>query len=370
LVRPAPADLGLVAGILFLLALTVSCGTYGPYRDPITDPAKSRTGERNQQRASTLGYQTPALFSGSPAPGSISFLVLSDIHAYDKESLVQSQATWDRHLIFWGKPQDTNLVHTTAILEAVGKEPLPDFIVLPGDLTVDGELASHRILAGLLTDFQAAHPSVPVLVTTGNHDVNSPQARRHGRLLTLPTLSVSPEGFAQLYAPFGFSQALSRDTESLSYVVEPVPGLALVMLDTASWHKNMFFPIRISNTKGIIRESTLEWMEGILSEARQRDMQIVVVKHHPLATQNPDSSPDPRKPDPMNSARTRELYKQYGVSLVVAGHRHRLILDLDAEVPTIVAPAVASGPQYALLITLSTSTIDARLWEERLGAAP
>lgn len=343
------------ACLVLLFALGIgSCGTYGPYRElaPIEKAGRNRT---------------PA-FSGSGSPASVHFLVLSDIHGYDKESLVSSQATWARHLVFWGKNQDTSFSDTAALLTAAGHGPSPDFIVLPGDLTVDGELTSHLLLASVLTGFRTANPSIPVFVTSGNHDVNSPQARRHGRLLTVPTPSVSPAGFATVYNDYGFSQALSRDGESLSYVVEPLPGLALLMLDTASWHKNMFFPIRVSNTKGTIRDSTLVWMEQVLAEARSLGMMIVVVQHHPLATREEGQKPEFRKSDPMNSDKAMELYQRYGVALQVAGHKHRLILELEAEVPKISAPSLSSSPANAILIGLGQDGVTAQLDPYGYGA--
>lgn len=355
----ARVQVSLVPYILLLVAILGSCGTYGPYRDPTTNPASTQASNRSLGQPYSKTGTSSGIFSGSQAPDSVSFLVLSDIHGYDKESLVQSQATWNRHLIFWGKPQDTGFRNTKAVLDAAGHADLPDFIVLPGDMTVDGELVSHKMLQGVLDNFRTANPSVPVYVTTGNHDVNSPQARRHGRLFTLPTLSVSPGGFASIYDNYGFSQALSRDTESLSYVVEPVPGLALLMLDTASWHKNMFFPIRVSNTKGIIRESTLNWMEPLLAEARQLGMMIVVVQHHPLRVTDETEHQDSQKTDPINSVRTTALYQHFGVALQLAGHRHRLHLDLDSATPHITAPSLSSTPANAMLVGIGQDGVKA-----------
>ena len=339
--------------VLVLAVCNGSCTSYGPYRD--TGPAAS------------WGTGSVPQFSGNAGPESLNILVMSDIHGYDKASLVVSQKTWDRHLFFWGKSQDTGFVNTAAVLDAVIRGPLPDFIVLPGDLTVDGELASHQLLLGILDGFQAANPAVPVYVTPGNHDVNSPQARRHGRLFTVPTPSVSPAGFASVYSRYGYSQALSRDAESLSYVVEPVPGLALLMLDTASWHKNIYFPIRLSNTKGLIRESTLDWMEDVMEEARRLEMTIMVVQHHPLATGEEKNNQESRKVDPMNSARAAELFESYGVALNLAGHKHRLTLDLEAEVPKITAPSLSSSPANAMYVGLGQDGVTALLYPYGYG---
>jgi len=39
---------------------------------------------------------------------------------------------------------------------------------------------------------------------------------------------ITPQQFQAIYAPFGYNQALARDTNSVAYVVEPVSGLRIL----------------------------------------------------------------------------------------------------------------------------------------------
>jgi len=50
----------------------------------------------------------------------------------------------------------------------------PDVVLIPGDLTKDGELVSHLGVAELLKPLR--EKGIKVLVIPGNHDINNPNA--------------------------------------------------------------------------------------------------------------------------------------------------------------------------------------------------
>lgn len=58
-----------------------------------------------------------------------------------------------------------------AFLDDMKKED-PDLLILSGDLTLDGEKASHEELAELLEGLSEA--GIEVAVIPGNHDINNP----------------------------------------------------------------------------------------------------------------------------------------------------------------------------------------------------
>lgn len=65
---------------------------------------------------------------------------------------------------------------TDAFLDEVVKLR-PDALVLSGDLTLNGEKASHKDLAEKL--HRVENNGIPVLVIPGNHDINNRQAARY-----------------------------------------------------------------------------------------------------------------------------------------------------------------------------------------------
>ena len=72
----------------------------------------------------------------------------------------------------------------------------PRLVLLTGDLTYNGERASHERMAQYL-DRLASHGIQP-LVIPGNHDCNNPYACRFDGDKTSPAATVTREEFAQI----------------------------------------------------------------------------------------------------------------------------------------------------------------------------
>jgi len=160
--------------------------------------------------------------------------------------------------------------------EAVGAiaRENPAFVLVPGDLTRDGERSSHELAVSLLARLREA--GIPVYVVPGNHDVLNPKAARFLEEAEEPVESVTPEAFAALYAGFGYDGALSREPGTLSYAAEPVPGLRLLALDTCRYRENGNVPI----PAGRLAPSTRAWAEGVLRDARSAGAEVIAMLHH------------------------------------------------------------------------------------------
>lgn len=202
------------------------------------------------------------------------FAVLSDPHLFQKSLETQGKAfaeylAEDRKL----------LVESEEILQAAVhkvKDMHPQFLLVPGDLTKDGELQDHELFVKYLRELRDC--GIQAYVVPGNHDIFNPRAFRYGASGTERVANVSPEEFAGLYRDFGYGDALSRDPDSLSYVAQPVPGLWLLALDACDYRGN---PGRsLSETGGRLTGQTVEWMEGVLSRAAREGIAVVAMMHH------------------------------------------------------------------------------------------
>jgi len=91
---------------------------------------------------------------------------------------------------------------------------------------------------------------------------------------------VTPAEFANIYADFGYGQALYRDPASLSYIVQPVQGLWLLALDSAKYENNA--RLNYPETSGAIRAATYQWIERHLQEAAHKGVAVIACGHHPL----------------------------------------------------------------------------------------
>ena len=222
----------------------------------------------------TLGMLLSCGKAEDPYPGVFKFGVISDPHLYDS-SLGLSGEAFDAYLESDVKMLAESEHILKAAVDEIRKEfPPPSFVVMPGDLTKDGEYESHRLMVSYLSLLKDS--GIAVYVVPGNHDVQNPEAARYGEQGTIPVLSPGPQVFSDIYMEFGYGEALYRDTESLSYVAEPVPGLWLFVIDTCRYSENMGKAV----TGGKIGALTLEWILSLLEKARAMGKTAVGVMHH------------------------------------------------------------------------------------------
>ncbi|MDR0448402.1 MAG: metallophosphoesterase [Treponema sp.] len=210
---------------------------------------------------------------GSPYPD-VSFAVISDIHIYDP-SLGSSGAAFEEAL----NSDRKLLLNSIELLDYAIDTIIGSgvrFVLIPGDLTKDGEAVNHRLLAGKLKRFSDA--GIGVYVVPGNHDVNNPDAVRYTGNSTEPVPTVSAADFAETYKDFGFASALMKDEDSLSYAAELAEGLWLLALDTCRYKENM--PGKGEIVSGKISQKTADWIAAVLETASNKNKALMVIMHH------------------------------------------------------------------------------------------
>ena len=202
------------------------------------------------------------------------FAVISDIHLYDP-ALGSSGAAFEKTL----NSDRKLLLDSIDLLDYAINELIAsgvEIVLIPGDLTKDGEMANHRIVAEKLKKLKAA--GIAVFVVPGNHDINNPDAVSYSGDIGTPVPSISAADFAQIYADYGFSAALKRDDDSLGYVVEPLEGLWLLCLDACRYRENVPGKTEIVSSK--ISQKTAGWIAGVLKDAAAQKKAVMAMMHH------------------------------------------------------------------------------------------
>ena len=214
-------------------------------------------------------------------PNFKSIIVMSDIHVMAPQLLENRGTAYEKYL-----SQDPKLLeYSGEVLENLVEEALrrnPDLVIIPGDLTKDGELLSHQLVVSILGRLRSA--GIPVIVVPGNHDIDNPEGYYFDGENTRPAERTSPEQFKSLYADFGYNQAYAKDPASLSFVCEPLKGLVLLCIDTNKYEENLYLDKgdakNYNQTSGRIRPATLTWMLAEADKARALGKQVVLVQHH------------------------------------------------------------------------------------------
>lgn len=160
----------------------------------------------------------------------------------------------------------------------------PAIVLITGDLTHNGEHASHERMVQHLDRMAASgiHP----LVIPGNHDCNNPFAKRYDRDKTAATATVTREEFAQMYKNYGYGDKSHRDPSSLSYCCEPVKGVVIIGIDSNMDELNTLTSRGDSADTyfngGRIKPETLQWVIDQATRARNQGKRVIAMMHHHL----------------------------------------------------------------------------------------
>ncbi|KAF0219893.1 MAG: hypothetical protein FD174_1617 [Geobacteraceae bacterium] len=211
------------------------------------------------------------------------FAVFSDPHLYDVSILggvtngvvtspeLAADLTRDRKMLV----ESGEIL--TSVINDLKTKPL-DFVLVTGDLTKDGELVDHQLMAARLSELKGT--AKKVFVIPGNHDIYNPHALNYTTSPPTPAAFVSPAEFKQIYADFGYKDAIYKDPNSLSYIAEPVPGVWLFALDSCRYADNL--SQGSPETTGAFSAATQTWILDRLNAAKSRGKSVIGMMHHGL----------------------------------------------------------------------------------------
>lgn len=244
------------------------------------------------------------------------FATLSDTHIYDT-SLGTDGAAFQHYL----DNDRKMLIQSEQILDSAMNDIIenkPQFVIISGDLTKDGEMIAHELFASKIARFK--ENGINVYVVPGNHDINNSDAVKFIGDKTEQIKSVNDKEFALNYADFGYNDAIYRDENSLSYIVEPIQGLWLFALDSVKWRENTLSTPPIVG--GRFYKETLAWLESKLLEANRNGKAILITLHHGILEHykgNKDFYPEYLIDD---FALISEMFATYNARVVLTGHFH------------------------------------------------
>ena len=244
--------------------------------------------------------------------------IVSDIHYMDPSLLKNNANTGaafnayldaDPKLIEFSDP-----IFRNAITQI--KAEKPDMLLIPGDLTKDGERVSHQSVVQLIKQISDAH--IKVFVVPGNHDINNPEAVTYDGDNATPTPSISATDFSKIYSAYGYGNAIARDPNSLSYVAEPYPSLWILGIDDCEYYDNKDIAI----VAGKIKPETMKWALSWIVEAKRRHITIFGMMHHNMIEHYVGQTQlDPGYVTD-NWESEADQFMSAGLSVIFTGHYH------------------------------------------------
>ncbi len=162
----------------------------------------------------------------------------------------------------------------------------PDFVVVCGDLVHTPNDKSFADFNKIKLGF-----AIPCYCAAGNHDVGNP-----------PTLSNLKR----------YRDVIGRDYYSFEH-----KGYTFVIVNTQLWKT----PLEQE------AEKHDSWFRETLKAAHGKGSPVFVIGHYPLFVKNPDEKSNYYNLPPEKRKELLNLYKQYGVVAMLAGHTHKTIIN-------------------------------------------
>ncbi|HQO95980.1 MAG TPA: metallophosphoesterase [Sedimentibacter sp.] len=237
---------------------------------------------------------------------SIKMYIVADPH-YMSEKLTEDCEVFNNYL----NTLDRMMKYTSVFLDIIEddvKKNQPDIVVFPGDLTNNGSKVNHLEFEKRLKRIKST--GAKVYVVPGNHDINNEKALYFKDNEIRMTESINEDEFVEIYKSYGYNEAISRDENTLSYLVKPYKNLWLLMLDTTKDYPE---------PGGYINRDTLNWIASCSDMAKEENAEIIVVMHHNLLDHSDiiweDYTVD-------NNTSVINTFHECDIQLVLSGHIH------------------------------------------------
>ncbi|GAB4241039.1 MAG: metallophosphoesterase [Stanieria sp.] len=215
------------------------------------------------------------------------FGIISDLHIAVPETINHHPHRF--HLVEVSIPALEQALEHLATLEL-------DFLLLPGDLTQDGEPDNHQWLSTKLKQLP-----FPVYVIPGNHDVPTLLATEN---------SIGFNDFPHYYQACGY-----QNLSELYYTKQILPGVQLISLNSNQFDAE-------GQQIGYLDQKQLIWLEDTLQQVADR--LVLVMIHHNVIEHLPGQSQHSLGKRYMlaNAPVLLEILSKYGVKLIFTGHLH------------------------------------------------
>lgn len=197
--------------------------------------------------------------------------IISDLHIKSETFFTDEQS----HLTY------ANLDKMIHLSEAIAKTIVDEIlendkittVLVPGDITENGDYESHLAAARILKRLTDAGKKVYTI--NGNHDAPSYAHRFPSKITTAQ--------YREIYHDLGYSDAITLDSDSLSYVADLDEKFRIIAIDN-----DYYFNEDINAYKEEMDERLHNWIKDQLILCKEAGKQPLVFAHKPLLNSLPE----------------------------------------------------------------------------------
>ena len=237
----------------------------------------------------------------------LSFYLVTDTH-YFEPSLGASGKAFENYM----RKEQYFMLESSDMVKAtfakIAADKTVDTVIIPGDLSKNGEIESHRSFLKELNKLKEAGKKI--FVITAGHDYCE-KSRAFANDEQVEVEGTPFSSLCELYADYGYSQALAVDDSTLSYIAEIAPKVRLLAINSDSE----------GNPKGGVDERLEAWIKTQLDEAKKDGCKVFAMCHYPLIPSVPvfDLVGDAKLKD---WRKTASFLADNGVEFILTGHMH------------------------------------------------
>jgi predicted phosphodiesterase len=247
------------------------------------------------------------------------FAIASDLHIALPNTILNTASRF--HLV------EVSIPAFELVLEHLAQLNI-DFLLIPGDLTQDGEPENHAWLSERLAELP-----YPVYVIPGNHDV--------------PVLQKSERAIGWQEFPHYYTHCGYDNPEQFYYSHQILPGVRLIGLNSNQFDAD-------GKQLGRLDEPQLNWLKDALANATEELVLLTI--HHNVIEHLPGQATNPlgRRYMLENASELLEILEKAGIKLIFTGHLHVQDIAKQNGIYEITTGSLVSYPHPYRIIDFST----------------
>lgn len=237
----------------------------------------------------------------------VSFYLVTDTHYFENELGAEGKAfekmmATEQYFV----RESSAIVKSTFARISEDKET--DIVIIPGDLTKNGEIESHKSFIKEL--YKLKESGKKIYVITAGHDYGEfSYAYKNDERIQVEGTDFN--ALCDMYRDFGYGDAIALDEPTHSYVAEIAEGVRMLAVCCDS----------LNQPKGAMDERHMAWAKEQIDKAKEDNCSIFAICHYPIIPSVPVF-------DLVGDAKIREWRKvasflaDNGVELILTGHMH------------------------------------------------
>lgn len=221
--------------------------------------------------------------------------VTGNIPADDNDPFTRGML--NREVFYYATQQGQMNFESPAIMKAFLEKFIAsddEYLLIGGDLT-NGNRLSHLGLAKLLKDAEE-RSGKKIFVTAGNHDCVKKSS----------DTNIDINEFKEIYADFGFNEALALHKDSASYTYDLNGKYRLLAIDSCIYGAD----------DGDIDKGVYNWIKEQVAQAEKDGKKLIAMMHHSIL---PHFEVQPMMDGYMKNAKQ---FADWGIKFVFTGHIH------------------------------------------------